>query len=376
MANFISTYIGGKKGDNFGLSTGITVLDLAINRIQRGYSYGIAAAPKCGKTTLADYCFILAPYLEAVERGTLDNVEWIYYSFEIDRVSKEFKFAAFFMAHDYGQYNYTYKGKLYEMDQDYLQGKKLHRNSDNSTEPIPVSPEHEEYLKKIYYNRIIPLFGEWSDTGKCLKEGKISFIEDRDNPTGMWKNLIHLAKKNGSFATQKYESLADDGKTTVIKERVVGYSPKNPKKFTIVVTDHVRKLRKERGFSMKDNIDKWLEYSTELRNMCKFTFVNIAHSNRNLANADRLRFAGKYIFPTGDDTKDSGNFAEECTVLMTLFNPHDEKYNLTEHFGVQLQDYPKYRSLHITESRYTECPVHIQLNMFGGINTFQHLVIS
>jgi hypothetical protein len=41
--------------------------------------------------------------------------------------------------------------------------------------------------------------------------------------------------------------------------------------------------------------------------------------------------------------------------------------------GVELVQYPKYRSLHITESRYTECPIHIQLNMYGNINYFAPL---
>ena len=84
-------------------------------------------------------------------------------------------------------------------------------------------------------------------------------------------------------------------------------------------------------------------------------------------------YAGEFIFPTADDCKDSGNPAEECTIFMTLFNPNDEKYNLKKHFGVELAGYPNYRSLHITESRETECPVHIQTTMFGNINMFTPL---
>ena len=51
-------------------------------------------------------------------------------------------------------------------------------------------------------------------------------------------------------------------------------------------------------------MDKWLEYSTWLRNMCSFTFIHIVHSNRNLSNVDRLKYAGETIYPTSDDTKD------------------------------------------------------------------------
>lgn len=372
MSNFIETFKKGKRGDNYGLTTGIVQLDIAINRLQRKTSIGVAAAPKVGKTTLCDYCFVISPYLECEKEGTLDNVEWIYWSFEIDRISKEFKYAAFFMYHDYGIPTYIYKGKKYQMDGDYLQGKKIHREG-NTTELIPIHPDHEEKLKEIYAKRIVPLFGEWSDSGTLIKPGKITFIEERDNPTGMWKFLIAHAKMNGSFTLTPYET-HDDNNNVVIKQRITGYVPKNPKKFTICITDHMRKLKKERGFSTKDNIDKWLEYQTEIRNLTSYTFINVVHSNRNLANVDKLKFAGEFIFPTGDDTKDSGNFAEECTILMTLFNPNDEKYNLSKHFGIVLENYPLYRSIHITESRYTECPVHIQTNMFGGFNYFEPII--
>ena len=372
MSNFVKAFLQGKEGDNFGLTTGITALDVAINKIQRGYSYGVAAAPKCGKTTLVDFSFVLNPYLEAERLNTIENIEWIYFSFEIDRISKEFKYAAFFMAYDFNVYTFIYKGTLYEMNQDYLQGKQLHKNEDGTTELIIIFPEHEEMLKEIYIKRIIPLFGEWDENGNCIRKGRILFIEDRENPTGMWKLIRKHAWSNGKVSTQNYEVLSETG-TLEKRSRIVGYTPNNPKKFTIVITDHVRKLKEERQWAIKQIIDKWVEYSTELRNLYKYTFVHVVHSNRNLSNTDRLKYAGEFIFPTGDDTKDSGNIAEECTVLMTLFNPNDEKYNITKHFGVELKEFPKYRSIHITESRYTDCPVHIQTNMYGGINMFTPL---
>lgn len=372
MGNFVTEFQQGKLGNNYGLTTGISALDKGINRIQKKTSYGVAAAPKVGKTTWVDYSFVLSPYLEAEKNGTLDDVEWIYWSFEIDRVNKEFKFAAFFMAYDYKIYSFKHKDVTYQMNQDYLQGKQLHKLPNGDSEMIPIQPEHETLLREIYLNRIIPLFGEFDQYGKKLSQGKITFIEERDNPTGMWKLLLHKAKANGRMVEEEFVTLNDQGQN-VKRKRIVGYIPNNPKKFTICVTDHLRKLKRERGFQMKDNIDKWLEYSTEIRNLCAFTFVHIVHSNRNLANVDRLKYAGEFIFPTGDDTKDSGNFAEECTILMTLFNPNDEKYNLSKHFDVELKDFPNYRSIHITEARYTECPVHIQVNMLGGINMFTPL---
>lgn len=373
MPNFVVEFKSGQEGNNQGLPTGIPPLDTAINGLQKKTTIGLAAAPKVGKTTLCDYGFVLTPYLYMEKMGRLDDIEWIYFSFEIDRVSKEFKFAAFFMAYDHNQYTFKYKDKLYTMNQDYLQGKQIYQNNKGENEGfIPVSDEHKVLIRKIYEERIIPIFGEFDIYGRQITPGKIKFIEERDNPTGMWKLLLHYAEQNGEFIKEKYTTLDDNGKT-VDRERNIAYNEKNKKKFTIVITDHLRRLKRERGFEMKQNIDKWLEYSTDLRNLCYFTFIHIVHSNRNLSNTERLQFAKDKIFPTGDDTKDSGNFAEECTILMTLFNARDEKYNLTTHFGVPLAEYPNYRSIHITESRYTECPVHIACNMIAGVNMFTPL---
>lgn len=305
--------------------------------------------------------------------GKLDKIEWTYHSYEIDRINKEFKFAAFFMWYDHKISDLKYKGKIYPMSQSYLMGKLVHENADGTLEFVPVTEEHENLLKEVYARRIVPLFGEYSDKGVRIKKGLIDFIEAPENPTGLNKHLLSHAKENGTFLEEKYYILNEAGKREE-KTRITGYVPKDPEKYHIIITDHIRKLRRERGFTMKENIDKWLEYSTILRNLCYWTFIHIIHSNRNLSNADRMRMAGEFIFPTADDCKDSGNPAEECNIFMTLFNPNDEKYNLKRHFGVELEGFPNYRSLHITESRDTECPLHIQLNMYGNINYFEPLV--
>ena len=372
MSNFVEVFKDGKLGKNLGLTTGIPPLDVAINGIQKKSSTGIAAAQKTGKTTLADYGWVLSPYLQMEKQGRLDDINWIYWSLEIDRVDKEYKYAAFFMYHDFGIDGYSYKDIPYiPMDKEYLMGKKIYKNKDATTEMIPITPEHEEMLKVIYIKRIIPLFGEYDQYGRIVRKGKIDFIEQNDNPTGIYKYLLNYARQHGTFLEEAYNTLDDKGKQ-VVRQRVYGYTEKNPNLYTIVITDHVRKPRAERGFSMKQNIDKLLEYHTEIRNLCRFTFVDICHMNRAIANVDRLKFFGEEIYPTADDVKDSGNLAEECTQLITMFNPNDEKYNLTKHMGIDLTNptNSNYRSIHLVDSRNTEAPIHIQTKMIGGINTF------
>ena len=384
--NFIEKVKDGQKGKNVGLSTGLKELDKFIDGIQRKAIYGVAAAPKVGKTTFVDSCFVIEPflyyldYLQAFPDKPL-RINWIYFSFEIDRVKKEMKYAAHFMARDHGVYNFMHKGIMYPMSQRYLEGKLTDDTDlDEAGHPkvIKLTPEHMEMLKQVYANRIIPLFGEYDARGKKLKPGVIDFIEEKDNPTGLRNYLFRYAKENGEFNTEDYSTLNDQG-SKVTKSRITGYRPNNDSLYTIIITDHMRKLKRERGFSMKDNMDKWIEYQVELRNWCGFTFVDVVHLNRNLANIERIRYLSELLYPTGEDVKDSGNISEEADYLLTMFNPQDEKYGIKKHFGLDLADssgklmYPNYRSIHLVESRDTECPAHMQVNMYGNINAFQSI---
>lgn len=372
--NFAEAFKKGQSGKNLGLPTGIIPLDKAIDGIQRKAIYAVAAAPKVGKTTFVDYVFVLQPFLYILKHlsenpNSMKRLNIIYYSFEIDRIKKEFKLACYFLFADFGINSFTHNGKRYTISPRYLLGKLM----DENNEVIPVSEEHSKALKQVYLTRIIPLFGEYNDKGIRIKKGMIDFISDRDNPTGLRNHLLHYAEQNGEFKKEKYQTKDEKGKT-VPKERIVGYKPHNPELFTIIITDHVRKLKRERGFSLKENIDKWVEYQVELRNWCEFTFVDIIHLNRALANIDRIKFQKDQLYPTGEDIKDTGNLSEEADFVLTLFNPSDEKYNLEKHFGYELKNYPNYRSVHLVESRDTDAPQHLPMQMFGNINLFKSIL--
>lgn len=370
--NFVEKFKEGQRGQNFGLPTGISTLDSAIDGVQRKAIYGVCSEPKVGKTTFIDQCFVLSPYMYMLENPEIE-IDWIYYSFEIDRVKKEFKFACYFFYQDYGIQSFLYENERYELSSRYLLGKLRKKN--NPKEFIPVSEEHKNILQEIYYKRIIPLFGQYNPEGKKIKNGYIDFIEDRIHPTGIRAYLMDYAKKNGQFLTEKYH-VKDDIGNTIEKNRITGYKPNNPKKYTIIITDHIRKLNREQKFSIKENMDTYIDYQVALRNWCGFTFIDVIHLNRSLSNTDRIKYMSEFLYPVGADVKDSGNLSEEADYLITLFNPKDEKYKISKHFGLELQNYPNYRSIHLVESRDTECPMHFRTNMYGNINLFNPIIIN
>ena len=188
----------------------------------------------------------------------------------------------------------------------------------------------------------------------------------------MFHYIMNYADNNGEFIHETYTT--KENSQQVQKKRIIGYKPKNPKKYTIIITDHIRKVKPESNFTLKQTIDKWISYQVWLRNICGFTFVNIVHTNRDLGDVDKLKFMKDEIYPTSDSVKDSGNLSEESDYVITLFNPSDDKYQITKHFNIpDVHKYPNLRSFHLVESRDTECPIHTHLNFVGNLGLFQTL---
>lgn len=375
----------GLQGLNVGLPTGIESIDTSIGGIQKAAIYGIAAGPKVGKTTFTDFSFLISPYLyylEELKKGNPNNleIEWIYFSFEIDRVKKEFKFVTFFMYHDYNITTFKWKDEVYEITPNYLEGKMR----DNDGEVIIPSEEHQKIVMQIYEDRIIPLFGEYDEKGRLIKKGLITFVENKENPTGLRNFIGRYSNENGEWIKTKYKAVTGEDENGnplyTERERRDSWIPNNPNKFTIIITDHLRKLPSERGFNKKQTVDKFIEYQVEFRNWCGFTFVDIIHLNRSMSDINRLKYNNEYIYPTGDDIKETGNLSEEADYIFTLMNPNDEKYGISKHFGLEIKNssndeiYPNYRSIHLVESRDTECPVHFRSLMKGNVNSFEPLV--
>lgn len=253
-----------------------------------------------GKSTLADCGFVIEP-IEYCIANDID-IEYLYYSYEIDRISKEFDFAAHYLNKDHGithvllDEGITRDGESeIEISSGYLMG----RLQDDDGNQIKVKESIEEVLKKVYEDRIIPLFGEYDSLGRKVSKGKIRFIENRNNPTGIYKDIISYAAENGEFIHDEYKT--SEGKSG---KKVVGYKPKNPNKYVIIIIDHLRKVLLERGFTLKQAVDKTIEYSVELRNLCGFSFLHIIHLNRNMTDTNRIKYSGDLLYPNSDDIKD------------------------------------------------------------------------
>lgn len=367
MSNFIEEFKKGQSGAIKGvpLGAGLENITMDINGIQQKKIVAIGGAEKSGKTTFADYAFVIQPYLYSLENSI--DIGWIYYTYEIDRINKEFDYTCFFLNYDFGiseiqlPAGITKNGKnVLPLSPAYLKGHVL----DDNFNTILIDENLKEMIVTTYHRRIEPLFGEYDMYGNLLKEGLIIVRDKADNPTGLYKDILKIAEREGQIFTDN-------------NNRFIKYIPKNPAKLRIIILDHVRKLVPERGFSMKQTIDKMGEYMVILRNLLGYTFVPIIHTNRNLASSEKINLFKKDLYPTSDDIKDSGNIGEDCDYLFTVFSPNDDKYNLKQHFDLVIKDtkgnnfFPNLKTIHLVANRHGEFPLHYKVNMIGNLKKFE-----
>jgi len=370
VSNFYEVYRLGQEGGNIGipLGDGLENLTRAINGVQKGRIYTIASMPKVGKTTLTNYSFVISVYLHAIKNNL--PVHWYYFSFEMSREILEFFFVTAFIYLEYKKdkiklpEGVTHRGRNFiEITPELLMGKVL----DDNMEIIKVPDFLREAAFNVYEKHVVKLFGRFDKNGKQIEKGMITLITKPENPTGIYKYLISEMEKKGTVITEKVGPFT----------RIAGYKPNNENLINIVVVDHIRKLHIERDMSKKQLIDKFLEYEVILRDVFKLTFVNVIHLNRTMTSIDRYKLLGDRLFPGAENIMDSSNLEQDSDYVLTLFNPNDDKFNLSNHFGLQIRDkkmnpiYPNLRTIHLVASRHTVFPQHFRTCMLGHVKVFE-----
>lgn len=343
-----------------GLSCGIKQIDKAINLIQPGQSIAVAASNKVGKSKWVREVFVLGTYIEEYIKRKDQGLEprsmkGFYYSLESSVLEVMGDCTAYLCHRLYGT----------EIDKETILGRKV----DPEGNPIRLSEEELYIVESCVINYVEPLFGIYKGETK-VKEGIWDIITQPENPTGVWKELITYAEGIGEIKHETYKTKNKQNQV-ITKKRISGFKYKEEKNI-IVVIDDVRLLSKERGFSQKENIDKWCEYTIMLCEVFKFTIVNIVHTNREEASLESLKYYGGEYYPTEDVTKDSGNIGERMKIVFTLLNPI--KYKIKVHMGKNVSKFKgRYRSVHLVLSRDTPAPVHFQTEFLGQFSTFKYL---
>lgn len=271
----------GLKGDYAGLSNGLDRINDYIFGLQRSCYYLLGGLSGSAKTTFLDF-MILNAIQDAEAKGITINI--IYYSWEIDEVSKKANWISILVYQKYG----------ITIPPETIKGFGKYR----------LTPEEQE----LVYNVL-------EDLDKIFN--KIKWVWEATNPTGCYKEWWSHMETRGTFVKEKYKDENNE-----LKERIIRFDLFDPKEYNIVAGDHFALAKLERGFELKQNIDKISEYSMICRNLFKMTFIWLQQFNDGLSSVERQKFKGVDISPQQTDFKDSRTPYIDSDVVLGLMNAH------------------------------------------------------
>lgn len=318
----------GKTGGNAGIPMGFDRFSEVIPNIQRARYHLIVGESGSGKSAFVDTAYVFNPlewYLKNKEETDI-KLKIFYYSFEISKQRLLTKQITRKLYTDF---------KLL-LDVNYILSFGKNR----------INDEHYKLVCGYadYFNR--------------LEE----FIEIKDNsstnnPTGIRADLIKWAEQNGKFETV---------------DKQITYKENNSNLYTMTIVDHMAICPRERGFTIKENMDKLSEYTIWLRNKCNFSFAYLVQANRNLANIERLKFEKENLSIKQADIKDSSTPAQDSDAIIGIFNPW--KYNIDEYRGYDISKLKgRQRFLNVAKNRDGESDGTLGLLFLGECGFFKEL---
>jgi len=335
----------GMQGDNTGIPLGFPKLNTHIS-IRHSMGYLVGGYTGSGKTSLVDDAFVLNP-LEWLMRNPNSGLDMhiIYCSMERKQLFKLAKWVSRKMFLDYGGEPISINKLMGWVSPD----KRINK------EDFKIFEAYEEYIHNL--------------------TSKITMVEGPQNPMGIKKLVDSYADVNGD----KIDSPNGIGKI---------YVPKNPKKITMIIYDHVGLLKRESRGEGKDRmsyttkkeiIDLASEDARKFRDFYGFSYLMVSQFNRDISNPIRLKSGD--VQPMLEDFKDTGGTQEDADAVIALFDPY--RYirdgNATDTLGYNLnamrdsQGRKKYRSLHILKNSYGSDDIAIPLAFQPEIGHFKEI---
>lgn len=328
----------GLEGKYKGLSNGFNRVNNYIFGVQRACYTLLGGMSGASKTKITDFIIINA--IQDAEAQNIPINIW-YYSYEINEESKRADWLSILIHKKYNRI---------------------------------ITPEKIKGLGDLRLTKeeLMIVESEIPELEKLFS--KIKWIWEATNPTGMYVEWFNFMKERGTFDKESY--IDESGET---KERIVKFTPNNPEEYNIAVVDHIALTRLERGFELKQNLDKLSEYAVKCRNLFKMSFFFIQQFNDGLSSIERQKFKGVDISPQQTDFRDSRNPYIDADVVLGLMNAYKMDmenclgYNINETFDSAYNLKDRFRMLKIIKNRLGRDNIAIGLLFIAESCYFEEL---
>ena len=310
-----------------------------IPGIEKDKYYLLSGSTKSGKSQLTNYLFLYTPLLYAYNNPDKVRVKIFYFPLEETPENITLRFMSYLL--------YTLSS---------IRVAPIDLKSTNSSKIL--SQDVIDLLESKQYTDILKFYEE-----------NVIFLNER-NPTGVWKTMLKYAHDTGTI---HYKDIDITNKETGVVEtkRIFDYyEPHDNKEYVICITDHVSLLENERGFDLRQTINKFSEYMMILRN--KYHYIPVVVQQQSTEISSLEAFKNNKIRPTTAGLSDSKYTSKDCTVMLGITNPF--VHELPEYYSYDITQFKgNIRFLEVVVNREGESNNIVALYFDGAVNYFREL---
>ena len=356
-AGFLSLLDTALSGDVIHIPNPLDRVGDAFKLMQSRYHL-IQGATGSGKTSFADYMYILGPQ-EFIKNNPDIHWEVCYFSLERKEAFKHARWISWMIKRDTGRlipaddilgfgdvkltkewYDFI-RGYDSEMDAmlDHIQMR------DGKIKPDVVKRTIETRARDLgtYY---------YTDGEFAWKAGDAVYLEAFTD-----KNLFEATKAGN----RRYIELEHKGEKFKLYQDDHRYFLHNPKTFVFIIVDGINLL------GSKEDIDEVSLLLADSRDKFGFSPVVITQQNRAQGDIQRVKLHGADMTPQLEDVYKTSQCSFDCDVAIGIFDPYRYKAvnKFGSYFGYQIVGHPPQGSMMHPRgfSRFRSC--HILKNNFG-----------
>lgn len=251
--------------------------------VELGTYYLISGASKSSKSKITNFLFLFNTILYAYNNPDKVRLKIFYALLEETKKNITLKFLCYLL--------FELSGHRIRVDIKTLK---------SVDESRMISDEVRNQLDTMKYKSILDFY-----------YSHVNFIPDR-NPTGIFNTLEKYAHEHGKIVKRWNDDLK--------KEVFHHYEPDDPDEYVICIVDHVGIISTERGFDLRESINKLSEYLKICRN--KYNYIPVVVQQQNSETLSLDAFKANKIRPTQKGCADSQGPPKDCDIMIGITNPY------------------------------------------------------
>lgn len=267
--------------------------------IEQAQYITITAGTKCGKSQLGNFLYLFHAIDYVYKHRDIVSIKILYFALEETPERVLQRYMSYLL--------YVLSGNKYRISPKDL------RSTDNDK---PLSDDIIDLLESEEYRAKLDFF-----------EQCVIFYNEGNNPTGIYKACRDYALSCGKVITKSVQYGNE------VHDVFDHYVPDDPRHYKVVFIDHIGLIDLERGFTLKQSIDKLSEYMAKyLRNRYGFTCVAVQQQSMESESVESQKM-GKIEASIGN-LGDSKYTSRDSDVVLGLFSPY--KFELPQYKGYDI----------------------------------------